>query len=157
MASNKMASGAQQRQMGSSGALKNAEDLKQRLDEFGTRLRQIKGQEPAGPSREWLEEAERRHQMLEAALDDYLRERAAQRPDESACERAGRKVQTCYQSCDECLEAPRTGARDITKDIRGSWAGVANAFDRAYGLTNAFDRAFGRDQQQQQRATRSVP
>jgi hypothetical protein len=57
-------------QMELSDALTSVRDLKQSLDAFGSRLGQLKEQEPVGPSREWLEEAERRHQMLEAALEN---------------------------------------------------------------------------------------
>jgi hypothetical protein len=145
MAWNENASEAKQRHIESSDPLASAEDLKQRLEEFASRLRQLKEQEPVGPSREWLEEAERRHEMLKASLDDYRKGRAEQRTNESAWDRTRRNAQTRYQSLQH---STRTGARNIARGIRKSWEGIANAFTRGYGLRNAFNRAFGRDQKQ---------
>lgn len=135
MAWSENASAARQRQMGSP-AMTSAEDLQRRLEAFGAELRQLKEQEPRGASREWLEEAERRHQQLKNALEDYMRERAEQEANESAWEAAKRNVQTSYQSLEEYT---KTGAHKVVEGFRKSWDGV----------TTAFNRAFGRDREQE--------
>jgi hypothetical protein len=135
MAWSENASVARQRQMESIDVVTSAEDLQQRLDEFGSQLRQLKEQEPEGPSKEWLDEAERRHQLLKASLEDYRRERAEQRANELAWEQSKRNVQTGYQSLQDYT---RTAAHNVAEGFRKSWDGV----------TNAFNRAFGRDQEQ---------
>jgi hypothetical protein len=127
---------ARQRQMGSAGAPTSAEDLQQRLDEFGFKLRQLKEQEPPGASREWLDEAERRYRQLKNALEDYRRERAEQEASESAWEATKRNVQTSYDSLEDYT---KTGASKLAEGFRKSWEGV----------TNAFNRAFGRDREQE--------
>jgi hypothetical protein len=138
-----------QRQMEAFDAETSAENLKQRLDEFGSTLRHLKEQEPAGPCRERLEEAERLHHMVKASLEDYRRERAEQRANASAWERTRRDAQTRYRSLQQ---STRPGAQNLADGIRKSWEGAANAFNRAYGLSKAFNRGFGRDQKQERRA-----
>jgi hypothetical protein len=135
MAWSENASAARQRHMGSPGAMTSAEDLQRRLEAFGAELRQLKEQEPMGASREWLDEAERRHQQLKNAIEDYRRERAEQEA-ESAWEAAKRNVQTSYQNLEEYT---KTGAHKFVEGFRKSWDGV----------TNAFHRAFGRDREQE--------
>jgi hypothetical protein len=129
MAWSENASAARQRHMGSPGAQTHAEHLQQRLEAFGVELRQLKEQEPMGASREWLEEAERRHQQLKNALEDYRRERAEQKANASAWEAAKRNVQTSYHSLEEYT---KTGAHKVAEGFRKSWDGVTNAFNRAF-------------------------
>jgi hypothetical protein len=135
MAWSENASVARQRQIELSDPETSAYELQQRLDEFGFQLRQLKEQEPAGPSREWLDEAERRHQLLRASLEDYRRERAEQRANELAWEERKRNVQSSYQTLQDYT---KTAAHNVAEGFRKSWEGV----------TYAFNRAFGRDQEQ---------
>jgi hypothetical protein len=136
MAWSENASITRHRETGLADAEISAEDLKQRLEEFGFRLQQLKEREPAGPSKEWLEEAERRHQRLKTSLEDYRRERAEQSANESAWDTTKRQVQTNFQSLQDYTKA---GAHNVAEGFRKSWDGV----------TNAFNRAFGRDQEQE--------
>jgi hypothetical protein len=138
MAWSENASMARQTQFASLDPDMSAYELQQRLEEFGSRLRELKEQEPEGPSREWLEEAERRHRLLRAALEDYRRERAEQRANESAWETGKRNVQSSY---DTLKDYTKTAAHNVAEGFRKSWEGV----------TNAFNDAFGRDQKQEGR------
>jgi hypothetical protein len=111
----------------------SAEDLQQRLDEFGLRLQQLKDEEPVGPSREWLDEAERRYRALKSSLEDYRKERTELSENESTWETAKRNVHTSY---DSLADYTKTGAQNIAEGFRKSWDAV----------TSSFNRAFGRDQ-----------
>jgi hypothetical protein len=115
-------------------AAASAEELRQRLDEFGLRLQQLKDHEPVGPSREWLDEAERRYRGLKASLEVYRIEREAQSANESTWDTAKRNVQSSYESL---ADYTKTGAQNIAEGFRKSWD----------ALTSSFNRAFGREQE----------
>lgn len=113
------------------------EDLKQRMNELCALVRQLKEQEPFGPSREWLEEAERRHQEFKTSLENYSRNRAEQCANESAGELAVRNVQASYQTLEDYT---KTGAHHVAEGFRKSWDELTSYFNRAFGGDN-----FGRD------------
>jgi hypothetical protein len=53
------------------GEMMSADDMKQRVDEFGDRLRQLQAQE-VEVCKEWLGELERGHEELKTAHDEYI-------------------------------------------------------------------------------------
>jgi hypothetical protein len=113
-----------------SSAAASAEELRQRLDEFGLRLQQLREHEPVGPSREWLDEAERRYRGLKASLEVYRIEREAQSANESTWDTAKRNVQSSYESL---ADYTKTGAQNIAEGFRKSWDAVTSSFNRAFG------------------------
>lgn len=88
-------------------AVMSADDMKQKVDEFGDRLRQLQAQEDEDGN-EWLEKLERRHEKLTSTLEDYSNDLIA----------ATRRVQSNYQQLREYMTA---------------WVELTNAFNRAFG------------------------
>jgi DNA repair ATPase RecN len=88
------------------GAMMSAEDMKQRVDEFGDRLQQLQAQEVEA-CKEWLQELEGRHERLKSALEEYIK----------MLTMAGKQVQTNYQNLREYVSA---------------WAELTNAFNRVF-------------------------
>jgi hypothetical protein len=88
------------------GAMMSADDMKQRVDEFGDRLQQLQAQEVEA-CKEWLQELEGRHERLKNALEEYIK----------MLTMAGKQVQTNYQNLREYVSA---------------WAELTNAFNRVF-------------------------
>jgi chromosome segregation ATPase len=57
---------------GGGGAMMSAEEMKQRVDEFGDRLQQLQSEEVEA-CQEWLHEIENRHERLKSALEEYIK------------------------------------------------------------------------------------
>lgn len=55
----------------------SAEDMKQKVEEFGNRLRQLRTQ-GISEGQEWLDELERRHEKLKNSLEDYTKNQGEQ-------------------------------------------------------------------------------
>jgi hypothetical protein len=88
------------------GAMMSADDMKQRVDEFGDRLQQLQEQEVEA-CKEWLQELESRHERLKNALEEYIK----------MLTMAGKQVQTNYHNLREYVSA---------------WAELTNAFNRVF-------------------------
>jgi hypothetical protein len=87
-------------------AMMSTEDMKQRVDEFGDRLRQLHAQE-VEVCKDWLGELERGHQQLKNGLEEYI----------NMLTTAGRQMQTNFQDLREYLS---------------DWAELTNAFNRVF-------------------------
>jgi hypothetical protein len=85
-------------------AMMSPEDMKQRVDEFGDRLRQLHLRE-VEVCKDWLGELERGHQKLKSGLEEYV----------NVLTTAGRQMQTNFQDLREYLS---------------DWAELTNAFNR---------------------------
>ena len=85
-------------------AMMRPEDMKQRVDEFGDRLRQLHARE-VEVCKDWLGELERGHQKLKNGLEEYI----------NMLTTAGRQMQTNFQDLREYLS---------------DWAELTNAFNR---------------------------
>lgn len=134
-------------------AVASADELRRSVEELGDKLRQLREQEPYAPSSGWLEEAERRNESLMTSLEDYRqvraeedykRELAERRANESAWERTKRNVQANHESLHEYM---KTAAQNVAGGFRKSWDGV----------THAFHRSFGRDQRRQDQGRQPGP
>jgi hypothetical protein len=127
----------------------NPEDLKQRVDEFGDRIRQLK-ERGFGAGKEWLEELERRQESLKHSLETYGKEQGGQlakgsqfawettkRQADWMLTAADRQVQTNYQNLrdyvDRNQEIWKKGAAEFAEAVRKPWVDLANTFDRVFG------------------------
>jgi hypothetical protein len=88
------------------GAMMSAEEMKQRVDEFGDRLQQLQSEEVEA-CQEWLHELENRHERLKSALEEYIKWLTM----------AGKQVQSNYQNLREYVSA---------------WAELTTAFNRVF-------------------------
>jgi hypothetical protein len=127
----------------------NPEDLKQRVDEFGNRIREFKDR-GMGAGKDWLEELERRHESLKHSLETYAKEQGGQlakgsqfvwettkRQADWMLTAADRQVQTNYQNLrdfvDRNQEVWQKGASEFADAVRKPWIDLANTFDRVFG------------------------
>ena len=88
------------------GAMMSAEEMKQKVDEFGDRLQQLQSEEVEA-CKEWLHELENRHERLKNALEEYIKWLTM----------AGKQVQSNYQNLREYVSA---------------WAELTTAFNRVF-------------------------
>jgi predicted translin family RNA/ssDNA-binding protein len=106
-----------------SETMMSAEEMKQKVDEFGERLQRLKAQE-VDASKQWLEELGRQHEKLKHALEEY----------NELLTVAGEQVQTNYQNL---------------RDYVTAWAELTNAFNRAFDRgRNSGSRDRQQDRQQ---------
>jgi SMC interacting uncharacterized protein involved in chromosome segregation len=88
------------------GAMMSAEEMKQKVDQFGDRLQQLQSEEVEA-CKEWLQELEHRHERLKNALEEYIKWLTM----------AGKQVQSNYQNLREYVSA---------------WAELTTAFNRVF-------------------------
>jgi hypothetical protein len=86
------------------GEMMSADDMKQRVDEFGDRLRQLQAQE-VEVCKGWLGELERGHEELKTAHDEYIK----------ILTTGGRQMEANFQNLREYVTV---------------WAELTNAFNR---------------------------
>ena len=127
----------------------NPEDLKQRVDEFGEQIQQLK-ERGVGVGKEWLAEIERRQESLKQSLEKYNKEQGGhlakgsqlawettKRQADWMLTAADRQVQTNYQNLrdyvDRNQELWKKGASEFADAVRKPWLDLANTFDRVFG------------------------
>jgi hypothetical protein len=127
----------------------NPEELKQRVDEFGEKIQQLK-QQGVAAGKEWVEELERRQESLRNSLAHYSKEQGGQlakgsqfiwettkRQADWMLTAADRQVQTNYQNLrdyvDRNEEVWKKGASEFAEALRRPWVDLANTFDRVFG------------------------
>jgi exonuclease VII large subunit len=136
-------------EMESTMAAPNPEELKQKVDEFGEKIQQLR-QRGIDASKEWLDELERRQESLRNSLAHYSKEQGGQlakgsqfvwettkRQADWMLTAADRQVQTNFQNLrdyvDRNQEVWKKGASEFAEAVRKPWVDLANAFDGVFG------------------------